>query len=138
MFEKEKKMAHTWNHEYTDENLNKVAFPLGGIGAGMICLDGNGSFSHVSVRNQIKAFHIPLMFGAISVKEGEEWKARVVQGRTADWKVMHPWGEHFQDSASGARDTTLDFHILDHVHLAHNSLLQRWHFPILKCLLKQR
>ena len=46
------------------------------------------------------------MFGAISVKEGEEWKARVVQGRTADWKVMHPWGEHFQDSASGARDTT--------------------------------
>ncbi|MHC4887796.1 MAG: GH116 family glycosyl-hydrolase, partial [Planctomycetota bacterium] len=85
-------MAHPWNKDYTGENLNKVAFPLGGIGAGMICLEGNGSLSHLSVRHRPEVFNQPFMFGAISVKEKNEWKARVLQGRTPDWKVMFPFG----------------------------------------------
>ena len=34
----------------------------------MICLEGTGSFSHVSVRNTAEIFKEPLMFAAISVK----------------------------------------------------------------------
>ena len=39
---------------YKGENLNYVAFPIGGIGAGMICLEGTGAISHVSVRNKME------------------------------------------------------------------------------------
>ena len=37
--------------EYSGERLNRVAFPLGGMGAGMICLEGTGALSHFSLRN---------------------------------------------------------------------------------------
>ena len=36
-----------FNGVYRDRNLNRVAFPLGGIGAGMVCLEGTGAISHV-------------------------------------------------------------------------------------------
>jgi len=39
---------HVFNGKYTGEYLNKVAFPIGGIGAGMLCLEGNGAWSHLS------------------------------------------------------------------------------------------
>jgi hypothetical protein len=55
----------------TDTNeglkLDRIAFPIGGLGTGMICLEGSGSFSHVSVRNTAEIFHEPLMFAAISI-----------------------------------------------------------------------
>jgi uncharacterized protein (DUF608 family) len=99
-------MSHTWNQEYSGENLNKVAFPLGGIGAGMVCLEGNGSLSHVSVRHRPEVFNQPFMFGAISVKEGDDWKARFLQGRIPDWKVMFPFGE---SSGNGGRNQNAGF-----------------------------
>ena len=37
--------------KYTGQNLDLISFPLGGIGAGMICVERNGSFGSVSVRN---------------------------------------------------------------------------------------
>ena len=40
-----------YNSKYESENLTKVAFLLGGIGAGMICLEGCGALSHVSLRH---------------------------------------------------------------------------------------
>jgi hypothetical protein len=43
---------------YRGAQLDYLAFPLGGIGAGMLCLDGNGAFSHVSVCNTpVFSFH---------------------------------------------------------------------------------
>ena len=41
-----------YNTLYEGEQLKRIAFPMGGIGAGMICLDGNGSFSHISLRHR--------------------------------------------------------------------------------------
>ena len=40
-----------YNDRYTGDFLNRVAFPIGGIGAGMLCIEGTGAFSHASVRN---------------------------------------------------------------------------------------
>ena len=57
-----------FNSTYEGEHLNRVAFPMGGIGAGMICLEGGGTFSHVSVRNKPNVFHEPLMFSALWVR----------------------------------------------------------------------
>jgi uncharacterized protein (DUF608 family) len=74
-----------YNGTYNGENLDRVAFPLGGLGAGMICLEGTGAFSQVSVRNTPDVFKEPMMFAAISVK-GKENGAKVLQGPIPKWK----------------------------------------------------
>lgn len=64
MFVKRRK----YNDVYAGERLSRVAFPLGGIGAGMIYLEGTGALSHVSIRNSPDVFNEPCMFSALCVK----------------------------------------------------------------------
>ncbi|HYW95657.1 MAG TPA: GH116 family glycosyl-hydrolase, partial [Bacteroidales bacterium] len=79
--------GHRYNGTYTGDNLNRVAFPIGGIGAGMFCLDGNGAFSHMSVRHKPDVFNTPFMFAALSVK-GVENGAKILEGPVQDWKIF--------------------------------------------------
>lgn len=72
---------------YTGDNLNYVAFPIGGIGAGMICLEGTGAISHVSVRNRMDIFNEPCMFAAIHVK-GAVNGAKILEGPVPKWKYF--------------------------------------------------
>ncbi len=58
--------ARTYNGAYEGPSLNRVAFPIGGIGAGMICLEGTGALSHVSVRNEPDIYNEPCTFAAVS------------------------------------------------------------------------
>src|SRR5690349_21108322 len=71
--------THAYNGEYTGEHLNRVAFPIGGLGAGMFCLEGTGAISHMSVRNRPEIYHEPATFAVISVK-GFPKGAKVVEG----------------------------------------------------------
>jgi uncharacterized protein (DUF608 family) len=71
---------------YSGENLDQIAFPMGGIGAGMICLEGTGGLTNVSVRNQPKVQNEPGLFAAISLG-GPEKIARVVEGPVPKWKL---------------------------------------------------
>lgn len=80
-----------YNGEYSGERLNRVAFPLGGIGAGMICLEGTGALSHVSLRHRPEVFHEPVTFGAICVK-GDSNVARVLEGPVPGWKKFGQGG----------------------------------------------
>ena len=59
--------GHAYNGPYGGEHLHRVAFPLGGIGAGMLCLEGTGALSHVSLRNKPDVFNEPCVFAAVSV-----------------------------------------------------------------------
>ncbi|MCX7704906.1 MAG: non-lysosomal glucosylceramidase, partial [bacterium] len=70
---------------YTGRNLDYIAFPLGGIGAGMICIEGNGSFSHISLRHKPKLEKYVYMFAAFAVK-GKT--ARVIEGPVPEWKFF--------------------------------------------------
>ncbi len=83
---------HPYNTPYTGENLNRVAFPLGGIGAGMICLEGTGALSHVSLRGHADIFNEPLMFAAISINApgGSQSTrvARMLEGPVPMWKAF--------------------------------------------------
>ena len=63
-----KAAARAYNGAYAGEHLSRVAFPLGGIGAGMICLEGTGALSHVSLRHQPDVFNEPCVFAAVCVK----------------------------------------------------------------------
>jgi len=82
-------MPHTYNGPYEDRELNHLAYPMGGMGAGMICLEGAGALSHVSVRGQPNVHNEPLMYAALCVK-GEPNVARVIEGPVPEWKVFGP------------------------------------------------
>jgi uncharacterized protein (DUF608 family) len=79
------KTSRLFNGDYTGECLNRLAFPMGGMGAGMICLEGTGALSHFSLRNKPEVFNEPCTFGALFVK-GAKPVARVLEGPVPAWK----------------------------------------------------
>ncbi len=81
---------HVYNGRYEGEHLNHIAFPLGGIGAGMVCLEGTGGLTHVSLRHKPHIDNEPLMFAAVAIK-GDGRKptiARVLQGPVLERKIF--------------------------------------------------
>ncbi|HNQ88053.1 MAG TPA: GH116 family glycosyl hydrolase [Verrucomicrobiota bacterium] len=76
-----------FNTEYAGPRLNRVAFPMGGMGAGMLCLEGTGALSHVSLRHRPEVFNEPMMFAALCVK-GTTPVARVIEGPVPAWKLF--------------------------------------------------
>jgi uncharacterized protein (DUF608 family) len=74
-----------YNDVYTGQHLNRIAFPIGGLGAGMFCLEGSGAIAQVSTQNQPDVFNDPGMFAAINVK-GFANGAKLLEGPVPDWK----------------------------------------------------
>ena len=81
----ENQSKREYNAAYKENFLNRVAFPIGGLGAGMFCLEGSGAISHMSVRSKPDVFNEPGLFGAISVK-GVKKGAKIIEGGVPDWK----------------------------------------------------
>jgi len=91
---------YSYNGTYTDEYLNRIAFPMGGMGTGMICLEGTGAISHVSLKHQMEFFHEPATYAAICIK-GKNNIAKVLEGPVPDWKIFGGSG-----SGNGSGRTT--------------------------------
>jgi uncharacterized protein (DUF608 family) len=94
--------THPFNSPYTGPYLQRIAFPIGGIGAGMFCLEGTGAISHLSIRHAPDVDYEPPFFAALSVK-GDPKAARVLEGPVPDRKKFgtpqaglgdggHTWG----------------------------------------------
>jgi len=81
----EKRLGRAFNAPYEGKYLNRIAFPIGGIGTGMFCLEGTGAISHMSVRHLPEIFNEPTLFAAISVK-GLEQGAKILEGQVPEWK----------------------------------------------------
>lgn len=82
-------MEKNANRIYTDERNSRVAFPLGGLGAGMFCVEGTGSFSQFSLRHAPNTGNEPTIFSAISINAGGETRiARVLEGQVPTRKIM--------------------------------------------------
>jgi uncharacterized protein (DUF608 family) len=78
-----------YKFHYSGEQLNHPAFPLGGIGAGMLCLEGTGAISHVSLRHTPEVFNEPLMFSALTVKkEGGKNLSLILEGPVQKRKIF--------------------------------------------------
>ena len=92
-----------YNGQYSGARLNRVAFPMGGIGAGMICLEGTGTLSHVSLRNKPEVFNQPCVFAAVCIK-GTPNIARVLEGPVPAWKLFGAPG-----TGNGAAGATYGF-----------------------------
>lgn len=41
-----------YNEKYIGEYTRKIAFPIGGIGTGMFCIEGTGALSNMSIRHR--------------------------------------------------------------------------------------
>lgn len=91
---------HQYNRVYSGKYLDRIAFPVGGLGAGMFCIEGTGAISHMSVRNRPEVFNEPAMFAAVSVK-GIENGALVIEGPVPEWKKFGKQG-----SGNGSSGTT--------------------------------
>jgi uncharacterized protein (DUF608 family) len=74
-----------FNTPYTGNFIQRVAYPIGGIGAGMFCLEGTGAISHLSIRHHPDFFNEPSFFAALVIK-GQPSSARVLEGPVPDWK----------------------------------------------------
>ncbi len=86
-----------FNQSYTELELDYIAFPLGGIGAGMICLQGNGGFGGFSLRNAPDVHSEPCVFASLCVK-GATPVARVLEGQVPKRKV---YGAFSGDAGNG-------------------------------------
>src|SRR6185312_348215 len=88
-----------YNETYKEEFLNRLAFPIGGIGAGMFCLEGTGALSHMSIRNRPEVYNEPSMFAAIEVK-GIKNGVKVLEGPVTEWKVFGQRGSGNGDAGA--------------------------------------
>ncbi|QNL51551.1 hypothetical protein H8S90_08255 [Olivibacter sp. SDN3] len=70
---------------YTGEQLQRIAFPIGGMGAGMFCLEGTGAISHLSIRHRPEMFFEPCVFAAIRIK-GKKNGTRILEQNVPAWK----------------------------------------------------
>ncbi len=77
--------AREYGGPYRGDNLSRIAFPVGGIGAGMFCVEGSGIISNLSVRNRPEENNEPGMFAAIHVKNMENG-TKVLEGPVPEWR----------------------------------------------------
>lgn len=78
---------HEFNGSYSGRFLDRIAFPIGGIGAGMFCMEGTGSISHLSVHHHPEIFNEPFAFAALSVK-GNKNGTKVIEAPVPQWKLF--------------------------------------------------
>jgi uncharacterized protein (DUF608 family) len=82
-----KQDAHKFNGSYSGACIDRIAFPLGGMGAGMFCVEGNGCFSEFSLRHKPDVGNKPMIFAAISVK-GKKNAAKIIEGTVQPWRIF--------------------------------------------------
>jgi len=94
---------HPFDGTYEGAQLDRLSFPVGGMGAGMFCVDGTGSLSHFSIQNRADVWNAPVAFAAISVKQENDGNiARVLEGPVPAWKPFFPWERRHRHSGMGA------------------------------------
>lgn len=103
--------GRNFNGPYTAGHLNRVAFPLGGFGAGMICVEGTGALSHFSLRHRPDVYNEPCAFAAISVPARR--LARVLEGPVPEWKLFGSHGD-----STGASGSSFGLPRFDHAEFS--------------------
>ena len=86
--------------KYTGKSLDLISYPLGGIGAGMICIEGTGSIGSISIKNVPDFDNEPLIYSALTIK-GKRNISRVLEGPVPGYKVF----TKIKDSGNGLPGT---------------------------------
>ena len=87
---------------YRKNELDMIAYPLGGMGAGMFCVEGTGMLGHFSLRNEPDIYNEPNVFSALCVlNERGDSVARVLEGPVPYRKVFSGTGKSFDGAGNG-------------------------------------
>jgi uncharacterized protein (DUF608 family) len=96
--------GRSFNGTYRGAWLDQIAFPLGGIGAGMFCVEGAGTLSKFSFRGLPDLVTEHRVFAAIAVI-GRPDLARILEGPVPRWKLRPsfpgPYGESLPTATWG-------------------------------------
>lgn len=79
--------AREYNVPYTGEAISHIAYPIGGLGSGMFCLEGTGAISNLSFHHYPELFNEPCTFAAIHVK-GLENGTKVIEAGVPRYKIF--------------------------------------------------
>jgi|GEM_PF-3325173 len=71
--------------KYTGEYTSRIAFPVGGLGTGMFCIEGSGAVSNMNIRHRNEMQHEPVMFAGLYLKDTPNG-SMVIEGQVPDWK----------------------------------------------------
>ena len=93
--------TRTYNGVYEGVYKDRIAFPMGGIGAGMMALEGVGALSHVSLRHHPDIHNEPAIFSAICIKGKDGNTTRVLEGPVPQWKVLAARAPGFDSATCG-------------------------------------
>jgi len=93
--------------KYSKESAAAVSFPLGGIGAGMICIEGNGAFGSLSIQNRPDIKKRTLLFSALTVKDDENI-TKVLESTVPSHKIF-TGADGGGGAGCGLLDTTCGF-----------------------------
>lgn len=91
---------------YDGDSLTHINFPLGGIGAGMICLQGYGALGSVSLRNRPDLFYNPIIFSAVHIQDGGNSTARLLEGPVPCQRIYGIPGDALFSTANGLEGAT--------------------------------
>lgn len=83
--EKKGIQERAYNEKYTGEYASRIAFPIGGMGTGMFCVEGSGAISNLSLHHRPEVYNEPTMFAAIHLKEVKDG-TKILEGQIPDWK----------------------------------------------------
>ena len=75
---------------YEGEFSDHIAYPVGGLGSGMFCIEGNGAMSNLSLYHYPELFNEPVAFAALHIK-GVKNGTKVIEGKVQDYKVFGRW-----------------------------------------------
>lgn len=89
-----------FNSPYEYPFTDRIAFPLGGMGAGMICLEGNGGLSKFCLRHWPELERECRVFSALAIL-GRPELARVLEGVVPAWKLAPQFPGPEQNSCWG-------------------------------------
>jgi hypothetical protein len=98
--------AHAFNGIYEGDYLDRIAFPMGGMGAGMICLEGTGTLSKFSLWNHPNLKNSPTVFAALSLKSPVRI-ALVLEGPLPPWKLYPDFPSSTDSDPSGLANMAL-------------------------------
>ena len=83
-----------YNEKYTGEYTSRIAFPIGGLGTGMFCVEGSGAISNMNIRHKTEMLNEPTLL----------WKDK--------YRIGKNLANHSQQKDTAARGDYLDLKIV--------------------------
>lgn len=76
-----------YNKSFSGKELDHIAYPIGGLGSGMFCIEGTGAISNLSFHHYPELFNEPCTFAAIMVKNVDNG-AKVLETSVPEYKIF--------------------------------------------------